>query len=82
MALTRDTTWANAGTGFDADTAAVGTGTVSSGNSWHLGGTWDGSSVLSTDPAPLIGPRAADGTLPPAPAFLVPRNGAAVGARF
>lgn len=84
LALTRDTTWANAGTGFDADTsgaaatltantsvadaraAAVGTGTVSSVNSWNLGGTWDGSSVLSTDPPPLIGPRAADGTLPQA----------------
>ncbi|CAM5395403.1 MULTISPECIES: right-handed parallel beta-helix repeat-containing protein [Streptomyces] len=100
LALTRNTTWANAGTGFDADTsgaaatltanlsvadaraAAVGPGTVSSGNSWNLGGTWNGSSVLSTDPTPLTGPRSADGTLPSAPAFLVPRNGAAVGARF
>ncbi|MFD5840189.1 right-handed parallel beta-helix repeat-containing protein [Streptomyces chartreusis] len=100
LTLTRNTTWANAGTGFDADTsgaaatlsanlsvadaraAAVGPGTVLSGNSWNLGGTWDGSSVLSTDPTPLTGPRSADGTLPSAPAFLVPRNGAAVGARF
>ncbi|MET9390333.1 right-handed parallel beta-helix repeat-containing protein [Streptomyces sp. NPDC006624] len=66
----------------DQRPAAVGSRTVVSGNSWNLGGTWDGSSVLSTDPNPLTGPRAADGSLPKAPAFLVPRSGAAVGARF
>ncbi|WP_079052458.1 right-handed parallel beta-helix repeat-containing protein [Streptomyces regalis] len=100
MALTRNTTWANAGTGFDADVsggtatltanlsladaraAAVGSGTTASGNSWNLGGTWNASSVLSTDPAPITGPRSADGSLPSAPSFLVPRSGAAVGARF
>ncbi|MEY9996364.1 hypothetical protein ABIE67_008396 [Streptomyces sp. V4I8] len=98
--LTRNTTWANAGTGFDADvsggTAAltanlsvadaravsVGSGTTTSGNSWNLGGTWNASSVLSTDPGALTGPRSADGSLPSAPSFLVPRNGTAVGARF
>ncbi|CAM5666268.1 putative Pectate lyase L [Streptomyces afghaniensis 772] [Streptomyces afghaniensis] len=100
LALSRNSTYANAGTGFDADVsggtarltgnlsvadqrpAAVGSGTVASSNSWNIGGTWDASSVLSTDPAPLTGPRAADGSLPKAPAFLVPRSGTAVGARF
>ncbi|MFF4249618.1 right-handed parallel beta-helix repeat-containing protein [Streptomyces sp. NPDC001663] len=99
LALTRDSAYGNAGTGFDADVSggtatlsadlsvadgkavARGSGTVSKGN-WDLGGTWDASSVLSTDPGALTGPRAADGSLPPAPAFLVPRNGAAIGARF
>lgn len=98
--LSRDSTYGNAGTGFDADVsggtarltgnlsiadqraAAVGAKTVASGNSWNLGGTWNASSVLSTDPGPLTGPRAADGSLPKAPAFLVPRSGTAVGARF
>ncbi|MFJ1968004.1 right-handed parallel beta-helix repeat-containing protein [Streptomyces sp. NPDC087903] len=100
LTLTRDSTYANGGTGFDVDTSggkavltgnlsvadaravALGSATTSSGNSWNLGGTWNASSVLSTDPAPLTGPRAADGSLPAAPAFLVPRNGANVGARF
>ncbi|WP_328979507.1 right-handed parallel beta-helix repeat-containing protein [Streptomyces canus] len=100
LALTRNSTWANGGTGFDADVsggkakltgnlsvadakaAALGSATVSSGNSWDLGGTWNASSVLSTDPAPLTGARGADGSLPSAPSFLVPRSGAAVGARF
>jgi hypothetical protein len=100
LALTRTSTYANAGTGFDVDTSggkavltgnlsvddaravALGSGTVSSGNSWNLGGTWNASSVLSTDPGPLTGARAADGSLPSAPSFLVPRNGASVGARF
>ncbi|MDQ0905885.1 hypothetical protein QFZ22_001870 [Streptomyces canus] len=100
LALSRTTTWANGGTGFDADVsggtarltanlsvadakaAALGSATVSSGNSWDLGGTWNASSVLSTDPAPLTGARGADGSLPSAPSFLVPRSGAAIGARF
>ncbi|MFF0078278.1 right-handed parallel beta-helix repeat-containing protein [Streptomyces canus] len=100
LALSRNSTWANGGTGFDADVsggkakltgnlsvadakaAALGSATVSSGNSWDLGGTWNASSVLSTDPAPLTGARGADGSLPSAPSFLVPRSAAAVGARF
>jgi hypothetical protein len=100
LALTRNSTYANGGTGFDADVpggkaaltgnlsvadvkaVAVGSGTVSRGNSWNLGGTWNASSVLSTDPAPLTGSRRADGSLPAAPSFLVPRGGADVGARF
>ncbi|MEV0637344.1 right-handed parallel beta-helix repeat-containing protein [Streptomyces sp. NPDC050619] len=100
LALTRNSTYSNARTGFDVDTsgakavltanlsiadaraAALGSTTVSSGNSWDLGGTWNASSVLSTDPAPLTGSRAADGSLPSAPSFLVPRSGANIGARF
>ncbi|MFE2214297.1 right-handed parallel beta-helix repeat-containing protein [Streptomyces canus] len=100
LALTRNSTWSNGGTGFDADVsggkaklsgnlsvadakaAALGSATVSSGNSWDLGGTWNASSVLSTDSASLTGARGADGSLPSAPSFLVPRSGAAVGARF
>ncbi|WP_031482403.1 right-handed parallel beta-helix repeat-containing protein [Streptomyces bicolor] len=100
LTLTRNTTWANAGTGFDADVAggtatltaslsvgdaraaAVGPGTVAKGNSWNLGGAWDASSVLSTDSGAITRPRSADGSLPSAPTFLVPRSGAAVGARF
>lgn len=100
LALTRNSTWANGGTGFDADVsggtatltanlsvadtkaAALGSATVSNGNSWDLGGTWNASSVLSTEPAPLTGTRQADGSLPSAPSFLVPRNGADIGARF
>ncbi|MFD3497052.1 right-handed parallel beta-helix repeat-containing protein [Streptomyces sp. NPDC058678] len=100
LALTRNSTYGNAGTGFDVDVSggkavltanlsvadaravALGPATVSSGNSWNLGGTWNAASVLSTDPAPLTGARAADGSLPSAPSFLVPRSGAAIGARF
>ena len=100
LALSHDSAYANAGTGFDADVsggtatlgadlsvadgkaAALGSSTVSKGNSWDLGGTWNASSVLSTNPAPLTGPRTADGSLPSAPSFLVPRNGADIGARF
>ncbi|MFE7276979.1 right-handed parallel beta-helix repeat-containing protein [Streptomyces sp. NPDC057623] len=66
----------------DTRAAAVGSGTTASGNSWNLGGTWNAASVLSTDPGAVTGPRSADGSPPAAPAFLVPRNGAAVGARF
>ncbi|KOG34153.1 right-handed parallel beta-helix repeat-containing protein [Streptomyces resistomycificus] len=100
LALTRNSTYGNAGTGFDVDVSggkasltanlsvadaravALGSATVSSGNSWNLGGTWNAASVLSTDPAPLTGARTADGSLPSAPSFLVPRNGASVGARL
>jgi hypothetical protein len=100
LALSRNSTYANGGTGFDVDVSggravltanlsvadaravALGSATVSSGNSWNLGGTWNASSVLSTDPAPLTGARTANGALPSAPSFLVPRNGANIGARF
>ncbi|MGW4233501.1 right-handed parallel beta-helix repeat-containing protein [Streptomyces sp. NPDC004980] len=100
LALTRTSTFRNAGTGFDTDTAgglaglsgnlsvsdgravALGADTDTDGNSWDLGGTWDDASVLSTDTAAVTGPRGADGSLPPAPVFLVPGNGASVGARL
>ncbi|MFE2037559.1 DUF1565 domain-containing protein [Streptomyces scopuliridis] len=100
LTLTRNTTFRNQGTGFDADVsgsravlsgnlsladqtpAALGTGTVSSGNSWDFGGTWNDASVLSTDTSALTGPRGSDGSLPSAPAFLVPRNGTPIGARL
>ncbi|WP_030352101.1 right-handed parallel beta-helix repeat-containing protein [Streptomyces scopuliridis] len=100
LTLTRNTTFRNQGTGFDADVSgsravlsgnlslsdqtpvALGTGTVSSGNSWDLGGTWNDASVLSTDTSALAAPRGSDGSLPSASAFLVPRNGTAIGARL
>lgn len=66
----------------DGRPATVGSGTVASGNSWNLGGTWGESSVRSTDPSTLTGPRAPDGSLPSAPAFLTPRDGTPVGARM
>ncbi|MGW2260309.1 right-handed parallel beta-helix repeat-containing protein [Streptomyces sp. NPDC001780] len=66
----------------DGTAASIKNGAVATGNSWNLGGTWNESSVLSTDPGPLTGPRAAGGALPPSRSFLVPRNGAAVGARL
>ena len=100
LALSRDTSYTNQGTGFDVDVSggkatltgnlslvdgravALGSGTTSSGNSWDLGGTWNASSVLSTDPGAITGTRKSDGSLPSAPSFLVPRSGASIGARF
>jgi hypothetical protein len=100
LILTRNTTFRNAGTGFDVDTpgaratltgnlsvsdaraAAVGGNTVAGGNSWNLGGTWNDSSVLSTDTGAITGSRAPDGSLPSAPALLVPRDGSRIGARL
>ncbi|MFE3518504.1 right-handed parallel beta-helix repeat-containing protein [Streptomyces sp. NPDC059166] len=66
----------------DSRPAALGADTASIGNSWDIGGTWDDDSVLSTDTSEVTGPRAADGSLPSAPEFLVPRDGTAVGARL
>ncbi|MDN3295171.1 right-handed parallel beta-helix repeat-containing protein [Streptomyces ficellus] len=100
LALTRNTTFRNARTGFDADgpgsravltgnlsvvdgrAVALGSSTVSSGNSWNLGGTWGESSVLSTDTSTITSPRRPDGSLPSAPSFLVPRAGTSIGARL
>jgi hypothetical protein len=87
--------WHNVDDGFDTEDStstltsnlAVGNGTAvrlgsstSSGNSWDLGGTWNDSSLVSTNPAVITGPRAASGGIPHSD-FLVPRNGADVGAR-
>ena len=66
----------------DARPAALGSGTTSSGNSWDLGGTWNDSSVVSTNTGTITGPRSSDGSLPPARDLLVPKNGTAIGARF
>jgi hypothetical protein len=100
LALSRNSTFRNTGTGFDADgsgsravlsgnlsiadgqAVALGSATVSKGNSWNLDGGWGESSVQSTDTGAITGPRDADGSLPSAPAFLVPRDGAAIGARL
>jgi hypothetical protein len=94
IVITRSTAYKNAKTGFDVDggsksklTAdlAVGNATAvalgsstASGNSWNIGGTW---SLLSTDSSTITGPRAADGSIPSS-TFLVPANGAAVGAKI
>ncbi|MFD0289341.1 right-handed parallel beta-helix repeat-containing protein [Streptomyces lutosisoli] len=66
----------------DGRAVALASTTTSSGNSWDLGGTWNASSVLSTDPSAITGARGSDGSLPPAPNFLVPRDGTEIGARF
>ncbi|WP_406335434.1 right-handed parallel beta-helix repeat-containing protein [Streptomyces sp. NBC_00203] len=66
----------------DGRAVALASTTTSSGNSWDLGGTWNASSVLSTDPSAITGARGSDGSLPSAPDFLVPRDGTEIGARF
>ena len=94
IVVSRNTAYQNAKTGFDFDggstsrltaNLAVGNATAvalgsstASGNSWNIGGTW---SLLSTDPATITGPRAADGSIRSSN-FLVPANGAAVGAKI
>jgi hypothetical protein len=86
--------WNNIDDGFDFDggstarltaNLAVGNATAvahgsstATGNSWNIGTTW---TLLSTDPAVITGPRNADGSIPSS-AFLVPANGAAVGAKI
>lgn len=96
LAISRTTTYRNGGSGFrtdrshatldanlsllDTEPVRLGSST-SKGNSWDLGGVWNESSVRSTDPATITGPRAADGSIPSSP-FLVPRDGSALGARF
>nr|MDT0662820.1 right-handed parallel beta-helix repeat-containing protein [Micromonospora sp. DSM 115978] len=96
MRLERNTAWRNGGTGFDvADSQShlyrnlsVSNGTaVSMGastgsrNSWDLGGAWDDSSLVSTDPSVLTGPRDRRGDIPRS-RFLVPRHGIGIGARL
>jgi hypothetical protein len=94
LAVNRCTAYQNVKTGFDFDggstshltaNLAVGNATAvalgsstASGNSWNIGGTW---TLLSTDASTITGPRAADGSIV-ASNFLVPANGAAVGARI
>ncbi|MEU4423436.1 right-handed parallel beta-helix repeat-containing protein [Actinoplanes sp. NPDC024001] len=94
ITINRSTAYQNAKTGFDVDggstsrltaNLAVGNKTAvalgsstASGNSWNLGGTW---TLRSTDPAVVTGPRAADGSIRSSD-YLVPANGAAVGAKI
>jgi hypothetical protein len=92
--VNRCTAYKNAKTGFDFDggstskltaNLAVGNATAvalgsstASGNSWNIGGTW---TLLSTDSSTITGARAADGSIASSN-FLVPANGAAVGAKI
>jgi len=94
ITVNRSTAYQNAKTGFDFDggstskltaNLAVGNATAvalgsstASGNSWNIGGTW---TLLSTDPSVITGPRNADGSIRSS-TFLVPANGAAIGARI
>ncbi|MDI6099376.1 right-handed parallel beta-helix repeat-containing protein [Actinoplanes sp. NEAU-A12] len=94
IAISRSTAWQNAKTGFDVDggsksklTANLAVGNASavalgsstaSGNSWNIGGTWP---LAGTDAATITGARNADGSIRSSN-FLVPSNGAAVGARI
>jgi Pel9A-like, right handed beta helix region len=94
ITVNRSTAYRNVKTGFDFDggstarltaNLAVGNATAvalgsstATGNSWNIGGTW---TLLSTDPAVITGPRNAAGSIPSS-TFLVPANGAAVGAKI
>ena len=94
LVISRNTAYQNAKTGFDFDggstskltaNLAVGNKTAvalgsstASGNSWNIGGTW---TLQSTNSSVITGPRNADGSIPSS-AFLLPANGAAVGARL
>jgi hypothetical protein len=94
ITVNRSTAYANAKTGFDVDggstsrltanlavsnatPVALGSSTAS-GNSWNIGGTW---TLLSTDSSTATGARASDGSIRTSN-FLVPANGAAVGAKI
>lgn len=94
IVVQRSTAYNNTKTGFDFDggstskltanlavgnatTVALGSSTAS-GNSWNLGGTW---TLLSTSSSTIAGARAADGSIATSN-FLVPSNGAAVGAKI
>jgi hypothetical protein len=94
ITISRSTAYQNAKTGFDVDggstskltaNLAVGNKTAvalgsstASGNSWNIGGTW---TLLSTDQSTITGARNSDGSIRTSN-FLVPANGAAVGAKI
>ena len=94
IVVKRSTAYNNTKTGFDFDggstskltaNLAVGNATAvalgsstASGNSWNIGGTW---TLLSTDASTITGARAADGSIQTSN-YLVPSNGAAVGAKI
>jgi hypothetical protein len=94
ITVNRCTAYHNVKTGFDVDggstskltgnlavanasAVALGSSTAS-GNSWNVGGTW---TLLSTDSSTIAGARNPDGSIASS-TFLVPANGAAVGAKF
>jgi len=94
ITVNRCTAYQNTKTGFDFDggstakltaNLALGNGSAvalgsstASGNSWNIGGTW---TVLSTDAATITGARTAAGAIASS-SYLVPANGAAVGAKI
>jgi hypothetical protein len=94
IVIDRSTAYNNMKTGFDVDggshsrltaNLAVGNHTAvalgsstASGNSWNIGGSWP---LLSTDPSTITGSRPAGGSIPSSN-YLVPANGAAVGAKI
>jgi hypothetical protein len=94
IVVKRSTAYKNTKTGFDFDggskskltanlalsngaTVALGSSTAS-GNSWNIGGTW---TPLSTDASTITGARNSDGSIRSSN-YLVPANGAAVGAKI
>jgi hypothetical protein len=94
ITVNRCTAYQNTKTGFDFDggstskltaNLAIGNATAvalgsstASGNSWNIGGTW---TVLSTDASTITGSRNSDGSIRSSN-YLVPSNGAAVGAKI
>ncbi|KAL1748384.1 polysaccharide lyase family 9 protein [Schizophyllum fasciatum] len=69
MKLTRNTAWNNSRAGV-----------ISTSNSWDSG-SWSDASFASLDPSTLIGARVANGSVA-ASSFLIPSNGAAIGAYY
>lgn len=92
----RNTAWANGRNGFTVNrSSSVLTGNLAasnltpvslgsstgSGNSWNIGGTWNDSSLVSTDPTTITGPRRRDGSIPRS-TFLHPVCQPNLGARL
>ncbi|WP_084557917.1 right-handed parallel beta-helix repeat-containing protein [Hamadaea tsunoensis] len=94
IVVNRCTAYDNVKTGFDFDGGSVANLTANlavgnaapvalgsstaSGNSWNIGGTW---TLQSTDASTITGARTASGAIPTS-VYLVPANGAAVGAHI
>ena len=97
MIVDHNTAYQNVATGFDFDSspavltrnlaianaapAAIAATTTSTENSWDLPGTWDESSVVSTDSSVITGPRTRCGAIRHSP-FLIPRGKIDLGARI
>lgn len=60
---------------------SLGSGVVTSGNSWNIKSSWTAADVASTDPSTLTGPRNADGSIRSS-SFLRPLNYPNLGARI